>query len=204
MITMKPLYPNRCLEDPMKRILALFLLVLSMASLVTTAEAARVRVVHRGPRRTTVVVHRGFPLRRPLPHVVIRAPRVAVRVTPRLFLPSVVFGAAVVAALPGPDVIVWHDSEVLNRDEEWTEFTLNVDQRGTGLLLDISKGSAQISFAEVVFENGDAQVVDFNDKVHREGIYNLLDFKDGRKVDHVRIVAKADGPSTQISVHMLK
>jgi len=98
---------------------------------------------------------------------------------------------------------VWNGAETLDREEGWTDFTMNVDRRGTGLLLEIDRGSAQVSFAEVVFENGDAQVVDFNDHVHATGVYSLIDFKDGRKVDHVRVVAKADSPESVIRLHLL-
>ena len=55
----------------------------------------------------------------------------------------------------------------------------------------------------MVFENGETQVVDFNDRAHARGVYQLLDFKDGRKVDHVRIVAKAAGDDTQITLHLV-
>jgi len=184
----------------MKRILAVSLFVLALVSLVPQSEAARVRVVRRGPHRTTVVVHRGFPLRRALPAVVVRAPRVAFRVTPRVFLPPVVFGAVVVGERPLAAARVWEDREVIGSEEGWTEFTLNADQRGRKLLLDVTRGPAQISFAEVVFENGEAQVVDFADKVHHEGMFTLLDFADGRKVDHVRMVAKADGHESEIAL----
>lgn len=186
----------------MKRRLATTLAVLFILLIAGAAEARRVRVVHRGPR-TTVVVHRGFPLHRPLPHVYVRAPRVAFRVAPRVFLPPVVFGAVVVPVLPVADVRVWREAEVLDREDGWTEFTMNVDRRGSKLFLEIDRGPAQISFAEVVFENGEAQVVDFNDRPHGPGIYSLLDFKDGRKVDHVRIVAQATRASTEISLHLL-
>lgn len=185
----------------MKRVLAASILVLSVLS-AATAEAARVRVRHHG-RRTTVRIHTGFPLHRTLPHVYVRAPRVAVRVPPRVFLPPVVFGAVVVSALPGPEARVWRDAEDLDRDDGWTELTMNVDRRGTRLLLEIDEGPAEISFAEVVFENGEAQVVDFADHPQRQGIYSLLDFVDGRKVDHVRIVAKTEARSAEISVHLL-
>ncbi|HYU31963.1 MAG TPA: hypothetical protein VEW48_07355 [Thermoanaerobaculia bacterium] len=184
----------------MKRMLAASLLILFALSVAPAAEAARVRVVHRG-RRTTVRVHTGFPLRRPLPPVYVRAPRVTVRVTPRVFLPPVAFGAVVVAA--PPEARVWRETEHLDRDDGWTEFTLNVDRRGRQLLLEVDRGPAQISFAEVVFDNGDAQVVDFADTVRAQGVYTLLDFKDGRKVDHVRVVAKADAASSEISLHLL-
>src|SRR5262245_25371995 len=190
------------MEEPMKRRLAATLAVLAFLTITGVADARRVRVVHHGPR-TTVVVHRGFPLVRPLPHVYVRAPRVAVRVVPRVFLPPVVFGAVVVPVRPAPRAIVWRETEALDRADDWTEFTMNVDRRGSKLLLDVTGGAAQISFAEVVFENGETQVVDFNDRVHRQGLYSLLDFRDGRKVDHVRIVAKADSPSTDISLHLL-
>jgi hypothetical protein len=175
--------------------------LLALAALASSADAARVRVVRR-PHRTTVTVRNGFPLHRPLPHVYVRAPRVAVRVAPRVYLPPVVFGATVVA-LPAADVQVWHEGETLARDEEWTDFTLNVDRRGSRLLLEVEKGPAQLSFAEVVFDNGDTQVVDFDDRVHAPGVYTLLDFADGRKVDHVRVVAKAEGKSTRIALRLI-
>ena len=134
-----------------------------------------------------------------LPTVVVR-PGPAVRVAPRVYLAPVAFAATVVAL---PAVTDWRGTEGLDRDEGWTDFTMNVDRRGRELLLQIDRGAAQVSFAEVVFENGETQVVDFNDAIHRSGTYRLLDFKDGRKVDHVRIVAKADRDNTDITVHLI-
>jgi hypothetical protein len=69
--------------------------------------------------------------------------------------------------------------------------------------MQIDDGPAEISFAEVVFDNGEAQVIDFNDRTYRQGTYSLLDFRNGRKVDHVRIVAKAAARDTQIRVHLI-
>lgn len=46
-------------------------------------------------------------------------------------------------------------------------------------------------------------MVDFNDKTHARGNYALLDFKDGRKVDHVRVVAKADTELSEITLHLV-
>ena len=181
----------------MRRLLAISLLV--ALSIGGTAEARRVRrVVVRGPR-VRVTVHPAFPLHRALPAVVVR-PRPVVRVAPRVYLAPVVFGAAVVASIPAAD---WKGSEDLDREDGWTDFTMNVDRRGRRLLLQISEGPAQLNFAEVVFENGDTQVVDFNERVHARGTYSLLDFKDGRKVDHVRVVAKASGEETQITLHLV-
>ena len=177
----------------------LFALVVIALVAVQTAEAGRVRVTHRGPRgrRTTVTVRTGFPIHRTLPHVVVR-PAPVVRITPRVYLTPVVFTPVVVTTIPNS----WSTSEALEREDGWTDFTMNVDRRGDGMLLRIDRGAAQISFAEVVFDNGDAQVVDFNDKVYRKGTYAWLNFKDGRKVDHVRIVAQAETKETEITVHL--
>lgn len=176
-------------------LLALFLLA------TATAEAARVRVTHKGPRgrRTTVTVRSGFPIRRTLPAVVVR-PAPVVRVVPRAYLAPVAFGAVVVSSLPAKRE--WRASEELEREDGWTDFTMNVDRRGTALYLQIDRGAAQVSFAEIVFDNGEAQVVDFNDRVHRTGTYELLDFRSGRKVDHVRVVAKASTNESEITLHL--
>ena len=186
----------------MKQRIAIALLVTSTLSVTGDIQAARVRVVRTRPHRVRVVVRPGFPIRRTLPEVVIR-PGVAFRVAPRVYLAPVIFTAAVVASLPPAGARAWSDSATIEREDGWTEFTMNVDRRGSGLLLQIDKGTAQISFAEVVFENGDTQVVDFNDKTHARGIYSFLDFKDGRKVDHVRLVAKADTEVSEISLYLV-
>lgn len=187
----------------MKRTLLSLTLLLALLPLGAPAGAApRVRVVHRG-HRAVVRVHTGFPIVRPLPHVYVRPAAVRVRVAPRVFLPTVAFAAVVVASTPAADTVVWRGTEELERDDEWTELTLNVDQRGRALLLEVGGGEAQISFAEVVFENGETQLVDFADHQHRAGLYNLLDFKDGRKVDHVRVIAKSVGDEAEITVRLL-
>jgi hypothetical protein len=186
----------------MKPSLRIAVAILAFSSLASTADAARVRVV-RHPHRATVTVRAGFPLHRQLPAVYVRPARVAVRVAPRVYLAPVVFGATVVA-VPAADVQVWRDHEGLEREDEWTDFTLNVDSRGTKLLLEVAEGDARISFAEVVFENGDTQVVDFDDRVREPGLYSLLDFRDGRKVDHVRVVAQAEDEESEIALRLLR
>lgn len=177
----------------------LFALAVVALIAVQTADAARVRVTHRGPRgrRTTVTVRTGFPIHRTLPHVVVR-PAPVVRVTPRVYLSPVVFTPVIVTTIPN----TWSTSEELEREDGWTDVTMNVDRRGDRMFLQIDRGAAQISFAEVVFDNGEAQVVDFNDNVYRKGTYALLDFKDGRKIDHVRVVAQAETKETEITVHL--
>lgn len=184
----------------MRKLIAVFLLC---TAFVLEAHAARRVVRTRTVRgtRTRVVVRTGFPIRRTLPNVVVRRNTV-VRVAPRTYLGAVVFGSIVVASLPAASNVVWTGSEELEQEDGWTDFTLDTDRRGTRLLLEVDKGAAQISFAEVVFENGEAQVVDFNDHAIKRGLYSLLDFKDGRKIDHVRVVAKAKTGNAEIRVHL--
>jgi hypothetical protein len=186
----------------MKRILTVVLLLALGIQVAAPALAARVRVVKRGHHRTTVVVRRGFPIVRAPRVVVVRAPRRAVVVAPVVFLAPVVFAARVVALPPGP-AVVWEDAEPLSQDEDWTEFTLNADSRGRALLFEVI-GRVQVEWAEVVFENGDTRVVDFNAKTVRSGVYPLLDFADGRRVDHVRMVARAKSPEARVVLRMVK
>src|SRR5207253_1616976 len=96
---------------------------------------ARVVRVHTNARGTRVRVtsRPGFPIHRTLPDVVVRTGAV-VRVQPHVYIGSVAFGAVVVAQ-PRPDRRVWTAAERLDRADGWTELTLDVDRRGSGLLL---------------------------------------------------------------------
>jgi hypothetical protein len=190
----------------MKRILLAASVLLALMGLqiaAPTADARPARVVHRGPHgHATVVVHRGFPIRRHLPAVIVRPPRAAVALAPRVYLAPVVWRPAVVA-LPFRSDLVWEDGETLAKDDDWTDFTLNVNDAGRKLFMRI-EGTAQLNFAEVVFANGDAQVVDFNESTRGAGVYSLLDFADGRKVAYVRMVARARTPKARIVGYMAK
>ena len=78
-----------------------------------------------------------------------------------------------------------------------------VDDSGNALFLDLS-GKTALNFAEVVFANGNVQVVDFNARSHAPGFYRLLDFNDGRHVKTVRILAKSETDSTKLTVYLSK
>ena len=189
----------------MKPILTLFLLAVLGVSLVEPAFAARRAVVRRGlHHRTVVVVHRGWPLHRPARMVVVRPARVAYRVAPAVFLPVVFWSGVVVATAPARDILVWEDGETIAKDEDWAELTLNCDNQGTALWLEVASGQAQFDLAEVVFENGEARVVDMKEWTRGPGYYSLLDFKDGRKVDHVRLVARAKSDNARVVLRMEK
>jgi hypothetical protein len=192
----------------MKRFMMVGVLLILGLHVVAPAFAARRVVVRKGPHRTHVVVHRGWPLRRPARAVVVRPARVTVvRVAPVAYLAPVVFTGAVAtaaAAAHDRDRLVWEDGETLVRDEDWTEFTLNCNARGERLWLEVKGGRVQADWAEVVFENGEARVVDFRERTHGPGLYSLLDFKDGRMVDHVRMVARARSDEARVVLRMEK
>jgi len=160
------------------------------------------KTVVKGPKRTVVVVRRGFPIHRSMPLVVVRAPRNKVVIVPRTYLPRVMWQAMVVA-VPPRSRLVWEDSEKLMADDDWTEFTLNVNDTGRALYLGL-QGWVQIDFAEVVFGNGQSQVVDFDRRARADGSYLLLDFKDGRRIAYVRMVARAKRDGAKVRLHMAK
>ena len=188
----------------MKRLFFVALMLVVGVASIEPAFAARRVVVRRGPRRTVVVVHRGWPIRRPMRTVIVHRPGFVVRVGTVHYLAPVVFGGVVVVTPPAREMMVWQDAETLNRAEDWTEFTLDSNARGTKLWLQVQNGKIQFDWAEVVFENGDARVVDFKEAAYGEGLYPLLDFADGRKVDHVRLVARAKTPEAKVALMMEK
>ncbi len=160
----------------------------------------RVKVVHRG-HTTKVVVHHGFPIRRTLPRVFLVPPRVAIRVAPVRYLAPVVWVPVVVVA-PAAHELAWEDAQELAAASGWTDFTLTANQTGRKLFVEVAHGTVSLNFAEVVFENGDTQVVDFGEHPRGPGLYSLLDFADGRKVDHVRMVARSDSEAARVVLRM--
>lgn len=182
----------------------LFLAAALIAVCTTGVEAKKNKkvVVQRGPRHT-VVVHKGFPLKRRFHSVVVRPARSTVTfVTPGRYLPVYPWRSPVVV-VPPRDLIVWEDSETFSEDEDWTDISLGVHDRGSALLLDID-GEARLDFAEIVFANGDVQVVDFNNRKIKRGTFELLNFRDGREVSYVRLVAKAESETARVTLKMVK
>jgi hypothetical protein len=100
------------------------------------------------------------------------------------------------------DRLTWADSETLYRDEGWAEFTLDCTASGERLWLEVRGGRAQIDWAEVVFEDGEVQVVDFAERSLGPGVYELLGFRGYRRVDHVRMVAEATTRDVQLILRM--
>jgi len=187
----------------MKRFLPVVLLLALFGLQSVSAPPAEAQR-RRPPRRTVVVVHKGFPLRRPLRPVIVRPVRRPYRVAPRVFLPLVTWGGIVAATLPGSNLVVWEDGETLTQDEEWTEFGLNCENTGTKLWLQIVSGKARFDWAEVVFGNGEVQVLEMQEFLREPGYYLLLDFADGREIDHVRMVAKAETSEARVVLKIQK
>ena len=163
----------------------------------------RPAVVRRAPARPVkLVVHARHPLRRALPAAVVVRParRTVVVGAPLVFLPPMSWTANA-AVLPSSERLVWQDSEQINREEGWVDSNFGVDSSGNALFLDIN-GEVQLNFAEITFANGQVQVVDFNDRAHRAGIYRLLDFADGRHVKTVRVLAKSNSDESKLVVYL--
>lgn len=168
-----------------------------------------------GPaRRGPVVTHRNLPIKIAPRDVIVRPPRGVVRpfIAPELFLPPIVFGGVVVDLRndrrPGRDrgysrdSLVWQDSETLYREDDWTDFTLDCNARGSKLWFEVLEGRVEADWAEVVFENGEVQVVEFPKRSLGRGIYELLSFRESRRVDTVRMVAKTTSRQARLTLWM--
>jgi hypothetical protein len=179
------------------------IVVTTLCSSEALGQRRRVVVV-RHPRHTTLVVRPGHPIRRALPGAVILHPaRVAVAVrAPLVFLPALMWTAAVVS-LPPRERLIWQDSEAITKDEGWADTNFGIDGTGDSLFLDIN-GKAKLNFAEVTFANGNVQVVDFNEKTHKTGVYKLMDFTGDRHVMTVRILSKSESDTTKLAVYLGK
>jgi hypothetical protein len=187
----------------MKRFI-LLLLVVALAGAEAAPALAKVRrvIVNRGPNRARVVVGRGWPLKRPLPVVTVRPMGHESKVKGLVYLAPIVWVPAAIE-LPKAAHIAWQDDQSLMSGEDWTEFTLNVDSTGKRLDLEI-EGRVQLDFAEVVFENGETQVVDFAEKTHGSGVYRLFGFNDDRLVDRIRVVALAKSDEAEVTLYLEK
>lgn len=153
--------------------------------------------------RVNIHLGAGHPIARPGRTVVVRPARANVVVRERVTFAAPVAWTRRVVAVPARDRVVFEDSEVLRRQEDWVDTRLGVHGRGTRLLLRLD-GRAAVDFAEVHFGNGQVQVVDFKEGPMESGTYGLLDFADGRAVEHVRLVARARTREARISVLMVK
>jgi len=191
-------------EGIMKRrtfFIFLVLILFGFHAFGTTADAAQRR---KRLKRTVVAVHKGFPIRRAPRQVIIHPILRSYRVAPRVYLPLVAWGGVSTTVVVGSHLLVWEDRETLLLEEDWTEFTLNCENTGTKLWLEIRSGRVRFDWAEVVFENGETQVIEMQEHVRDPGFYLLLDFANGRMVDHIRAVAKAETPEARIVLKMQK
>lgn len=150
--------------------------------------------------RVNISIGTGHPVRRALPTVVVRRPvAVPARV---VYTPVVVWAPRPVRALPAR--FEWEDAETLRRDEDWVESNLTVNASGREIFLRVDSGRVEINFAEVMFRNGEIQVVDFSERALGPGTYPLLDFRDGRHIRNVRLVARARTQRARVAALMLK
>ena len=151
--------------------------------------------------RVNIRLGAGHPLPRPSRVVVVRPTRVLA--APRLvYAPAVVWRRATVV-LPARERLIWQDTDTIHRREDWVDTHLAVNQRGDRILLQI-QGRVQVDFAEVHFESGQVRVVDFHEETLASGIYPVLDFADGRKVDSVRVIARSLTPRSQLTAILAK
>ena len=170
-----------------------------VAPIMLLAQRKRAR---RVVRRTRFVGRPGHPLARAarIDVNVHATRRVVVVGAPIRFLPMVKF-AVVAASLPPRERLVWQDSDTLEKEEDWAELNFGVDERGDALFVDID-GRVQMNFAELTFENGDTQVVDYDEHTQAKGLYRLYDFPGVRHLKTVRMVARAQSDEATLRLYL--
>ena len=102
------------------------------------------------------------------------------------------------------DSLVWQDRATLYGKDDWTEFSLGCNALGAKLWFQVLAGRVQADWAEVVFENGEAQVVEFPKRTLGPGLYVLLDMGEMRRVDHIRMVAKTTSREANLTLWMAR
>ena len=90
---------------------------------------------------------------------------------------------------------------MIQSDEDWVDLNFGVDDCGDALFMEID-GRAQLNFAEVTFDNGDVQVVDFEEHPRPAGVCKVLDFRDGRRVLTVRLLARSPAGQTRFRLFL--
>ena len=184
-------------------LLALPSLALAASNGAPRAAPPRVGLTSRGGAG-----HQGHtassPKNRRLPGIVPRKGSPAVgsvqRVAPVVFLP-VLIAPVVLIALPAPDAVVWQEGEGLAPDDQWADTTWDVDAPGNALVMNID-GQVALDYAEIVFDDGTTQVVDFQSTTMNPGVYSLLDFSEERGVNNVRLVAQALTPTALVNLRL--
>jgi hypothetical protein len=119
-------------------------------------------------------------------------------VQPITFLPLIVW-VPVVYVVPvavngnvavAPPASVWQQVSEVDPDDGWTELMFPVPNGGSQLLLS-ADAPTDFDFAEIVYQDGTAQVVDLSGPTRDPGTYNLAALDPTRLIDHVRIIARA-------------
>lgn len=156
----------------------------------------------RGPGRSEVELHKDWPLKREAHVVLVRPAKGNARVEPKSYLATVRPGRRIAMknAAPSRANVLWEDSLWLSKSDYWTQLTLGSGSRGTRLWLDLRGGKAKFDWAEVVYDNADAEVVDFKGKTLGPGLYSLLDPDAPRVVSHVRMIARAESKEPRVKL----
>lgn len=180
-----------------------WLLAITLIGLTACAPLSlEARPMRPRPARRVVVVHPGWPLRRPVRHVVVHPDQRHVRIVPRLYLPPLVFVSILVVERPPHDRIVWEDGETIDRTDDWCEIVLDCNAHGTRLWYEVESGRVQVDWAEVVYTDGSAQVVDFESRTQGPGLYRLLEHHEARSIDHARMIVRSRTTESRIALHM--
>ena len=86
---------------------------------------------------------------------------------------------------------------------DWIELYFDVGEPGARLLLDLD-ARAELDFAEVLYADGTAAVIDFGRAVRPPGTYELLALRPGMPVQTVRLVARTPDLRLRLALRLVR
>lgn len=152
--------------------------------------------------RSRMVMDPGHPVPRAARFtVLVRPARRVVPVAGAIIYLSTIPFAAVAMAAPPAERLSWQDTETIHLDEEWVDCNFGVDERGGAVFLQVD-GQAQLAFADVAYENGEVQVVDFEERIYANKTFRLYEIPGLRNVRTVRLLARARSEVTTLRLYL--
>jgi hypothetical protein len=108
-----------------------------------------------------------------------------------------------VVAAPWPGDVTWQDSQRLDDPMMWAETDFDVNGSGENLVLAVD-GDVALDWAQIVFSDGETEVVDFRNSRTSTGSYGLWNWGENRQVDHIRVMARPVVPGSSVGVQLVQ
>jgi len=118
-----------------------------------------------------------------------------------LFVPLTWLASPVLALFKGPQPLP--NSVALSRERGWSDVTLDVDNHGTALYLQLS-GRFEFGRAVIEYGDGERDQLDLRQASRNSGIYELKTFDRDRDMHRVTLELKALSPTGYVGARLMR